>query len=62
MNLRDRIRRLLRRPAPACEVDIVTTAYRMNAEQRRRLRDVRALEAERDVIRADRRRTQHGHR
>ena len=54
MNLRDRIRRLLRRPAPACEVDIVTTAYRMNAEQRRRLLDVRALEAERDVIREDR--------
>ena len=54
MNLRDRIRGLLRRSAPVCEVDIVATAYRMNAEQRRRLRDVRALEAERDVIREDR--------
>ena len=54
MNLRDRIRRLLGRPPPACDVDIVAMTYRSNAEQRRRLRDVRALEAERDVIREDR--------
>ena len=60
MNLRSRIRRWFGRP-PTCDVDIITMAYRMNAEQRRRLLDVRALEARRDVIREDRR-TRHGHR
>ena len=53
MNLRSRIRRWFGRP-PTCDVDIITMAYRMNAEQRRRLLDVRALEAKRDVIREDR--------
>lgn len=53
MNLRSRILRWFGRPQ-ACDVDIIAMAYRTNAEQRRRLRDVRTLEAKRDVIREDR--------
>ena len=53
MNLRSRILRWLGR-AQTCDVDIIAMAYRTNAEQRRRLLDVRTLEAKRDVIREDR--------
>ena len=53
MNLRSRILRWFGR-AQTCDVDIIAMAYRTNAEQRRRLLDVRTLEAKRDVIREDR--------